>query len=235
MTLCVPCLLFVLSYPYLLSRYSSLYLQFPILHSQFPKNAITAILHYKDKNSVLKLYGGARSRASIVQWYLEEIAIPYEFVILDLQAEEHLQPEFLEINPIGKVPAIVDGDFKLWESGAILLYLAQKYGKMPETLEQQAQIVQWVIFANATLGPGIFVEASRERETPKMLEPLNRIFEKQQFLMGDEFGVADAAVGSILNYIPMMLKLDLSAYPAVLDYMKRISERPAFKKAIGGS
>jgi glutathione S-transferase len=67
-----------------------------------------------------------------------------------------LQPEYLEINPIAKVPAIVDGDFKLWESGAILLYLAQKYGKMPWSLEQQAEIVQWVMFANASLGPGIF-------------------------------------------------------------------------------
>lgn len=189
----------------------------------------------KDKNFVLKLYGGARSRASIVQWYLEEIAVPYDFVLLDMQAGAHLQPEYLEINPIGKVPAIADGDFKLWESGAILLYLAQKHGKMPDTLEQQAQIVQWVMFANATLGPGIFTEATRDRETPKLLKPLNEIFEKQPFLMGDEFGVADAAVGSILAYIPMMLKLDLSAYPAVVDYIKRISERPAFKSAIGGS
>ncbi len=184
---------------------------------------------------VLKLYGGAHSRASIIKWYLEEIGVPYEFVMLDMQAAEHLQPNFLEINPIGKVPAIADGDFKLWESGAILLYLAQKHGKMPQSLEEQAQIVQWVMFANATLGPGIFVEASRDRETPKLLTPLNQIFEKQPFLMGDEFGVADAAVGSILNYIPMMLKLDLSPYPAVLDYMKRISERPAFQKAIGGN
>ena len=184
---------------------------------------------------MLKLYGAARSRASIVKWYLEEIDVPYEFVTLDMQAGAHLQPDFLEINPIGKVPAIVDGDFKLWESGAILLYLAQKYGKMPETLEQQAQVVQWVMFANATLGTGIFVEATRDRETPKLLTPLNQIFEKQPFLMGNEFGVADAAVGSILNYIPMMLKIDLSAYPAVLDYMKRISERPAFQKVMGGS
>ncbi len=204
------------------------------VNSQPTKNAITAILHLR-KKFVLKLYGGARSRASIVKWYLEEIAVPYEFVLLDMQAGEHLQPEFLEINPIGKVPAIVDGDFKLWESGAILLYLAQKYGKMPDTVEKQAEIVQWVIFANATLGPGIFVEASRDRETPKLLQPLNRIFEKQQFLMGDEFGVADAAVGSMLIYIPMMLQVDLSPYPAVLDYMKRISERPAFKIAMGGS
>jgi glutathione S-transferase len=155
--------------------------------------------------------------------------------MLDMQAGAHLQPEYLEINPIGKVPAIVDGDLKLWESGAILLYLAQKYGKMPESLEQQAEIVQWVMFANATLGPGIFTEATRDRETPKLLKPLNEIFEKQPFLMGDEFGVADAAVGSILAYIPMMLKLDLSAYPAVVDYIKRMSERPAFKSAMGGS
>jgi glutathione S-transferase len=83
---------------------------------------------------MLKLYGGARSRASIVQWYLEELGVPYEFVLLNMMEKgEHLQPEFLAINPMGKVPAIVDGDFKLWESGAILLYLAQKHGTMPNT------------------------------------------------------------------------------------------------------
>jgi len=57
---------------------------------------------------------------------------------------------------------------------------------------------------------------------------------KQPFLLGDEFSVVDVAVGSILSYIPIMLKLDLSEYPAVVDYMKRLSERPAFQKAIGG-
>lgn len=69
---------------------------------------------------MLKLYGGARSRASIVQWYLEELGEPYEFVLLDMQSGEHRQPDFLAINPFGKVPTIVDGDLKLWESGAIL-------------------------------------------------------------------------------------------------------------------
>jgi glutathione S-transferase len=183
---------------------------------------------------MLKLYGGARTRASIVQWYLEELGVPYEFVMLDLQAGEHRQPAYLAINPIGKVPAIVDGDFQLWESGAILFYLAQKYGKMPSSPEEQAKINQWIIFGNATLGPGIFVEASREREMPKLMNPLNQLLEKQPFLLGDEFSVVDVAVGSILGYIPMMLKLDLSEYPAVVDYIKRLSERPAFQKAIGG-
>ncbi|MDB9374203.1 glutathione S-transferase family protein [Nodularia sphaerocarpa] len=183
---------------------------------------------------MLKLYGGARSRASIVQWYLEELGVGYEFVILDMQAGEHKQPEYLKINPMAKVPAIVDGDLQLWESGAILLYLADKYGKTPLSPEQRGLFSQWVLFGNSTLATGIFVEANREREMPRLLTPLNEIFERQSFVMGDEFTVADVAVGSILSYIPIMLKLDLSAYPAVLDYIKRMSERPAFQKSIGG-
>ncbi len=183
---------------------------------------------------MLKLYGGARSRASIVQWYLEELAVPYEFILLDMQAGEHQQPAYLGINPMGKVPAIVDGDFQLWESGAILFYLAQKYGNISSSPEEQARVLQWIIFGNATLGPGIFVEANREREMPKLMTPLNQIFQKQPFLLGNELSAADVAVGSILAYIPIMLKLDLSEYPAVVDYIKRLSERPAFQKTIGG-
>ncbi|MHC5612738.1 MAG: glutathione S-transferase family protein [Nostoc sp.] len=184
---------------------------------------------------MLKLYGGVRSRASIVHWYLEELGVPYEFVKLDMQAGEHRQAEYLAINPVGQVPAIVDGDFKLWESGAILLYLADKYSKSTLSPEERGVFSQWVLFANATLGPGIFQEASREREMPRLLTPLNEIFSKQPFLLGNEFTVADVAVGSMLNYIPMILKLDLSSYPAVLNYMKQLSERPAFQKSIAGT
>ncbi len=179
---------------------------------------------------MIKLYGGSFSRASIVVWYLEELDLPYEFVLLDMKAGEHRKPDFLAINPMGKVPAIVDGDFKMWESGAILLYLADKYEKMPDSAEKRAEIMQWVLFGNATLLNGVMVEANREREMPRLMTPLNEIFQKQPFLMGDEFSVADVAVGSLLGYIPMILKLDLSEYPAVVDYMKRLSERPAYQK-----
>lgn len=182
---------------------------------------------------MLKLYGGTQSRASIVQWYLEELAVPYEFVLLDMKNGEHLQPEYLAINPIGKVPAIVEGDFKLWESGAILLYLGEKYGKGTDSLEERSILTQWVLFGNSTLATGLFIEANREREMPKLLTPLNQIFQRQPFLLGDEFTVADVAVGSMLAYVPIMLKLDLSAYPNVVDYIKRITERPAFQKSIG--
>ncbi|HEY9849566.1 MAG TPA: glutathione S-transferase family protein [Leptolyngbyaceae cyanobacterium] len=185
-------------------------------------------------NQMLKLYGSARSRATIVQWYLEELGIPFEFVMLDMQNGEHRQPEYLGINPMGKVPSIVDGDLKLWESGAILLYLAEKYGNVGTQPEQKAILAQWVLFANSTLVNGVFQEANRDREMPRLFPPLNQIFEQQPYLLGEEFSVADVAVGSVLAYIPMMLKLDLSDYPAILDYMKRLSERPAFQKAFGG-
>jgi len=182
---------------------------------------------------MLKLYGGERSRATIVQWYLEELQASYEFVQLDMKAGEHLQPEFSLINPFGKVPAITEGEFKLWESGAILLYLAEKHNQLPKTAEHRAEIYQWVLFANATLGQGIFIEANRDREMPRLLTPLNQRLQDQPFIMGEQFSVADVAVGSILAYIPMMLGLELSDYPEVVNYIHRLSQRPTFQKVMG--
>ena len=201
---------------------------------------------------MLKLYGGALSRASIVQWYLEELQIPYEYENLDMQAQAHKQPEFLAINPIGRVPAIVEGDFQLWESGAILLYLAEKYGNISSDLESRAITTQWVLFGNSTLSSAILVKDNMAREAPELLSAVDKILASQPFLLGDRFSVADVAVGSILAYIPIMLKMDVSAYPevvnetkqlmskldlnsypAVLNYITQLSQRPAFQKSIG--
>lgn len=181
----------------------------------------------------LKLYGAVRSRASIIQWYLEELGVPYELVMLDFPAGENRQPEYLAINPTGKVPSIVDGDLKLWESGAILLYLAEKYGGTPLSVEERSLTNQWILFSNATLGPGIFMESSREREMPKLFGALNQHFETHTYVMGDQFSAADAAVGSMLAYIPLMLKIGFDDYPAIAAYVKRLYERPAFQKTIG--
>jgi glutathione S-transferase len=182
---------------------------------------------------MIKLYGGARSRASIVKWYLEELQAPYEFQLLDMSVGEHLQPEFLAINPFGKVPAIADGDFKLWESGAILLYLAEKFGEA-KTLEEKAIAYQWVLFANATLGPGLFGAENREKELPRLLNGLNKVLENQTYISGERFTVSDVAVATILGYAILMIKLSYADYPAVDAYIQRISDRPAYKKAILG-
>lgn len=200
---------------------------------------------------MLKLYGGVLSRASIVQWYLEELQIPYEYVQLNMQAEDHKQPEFLAINPMGRLPAIVDGDFQLWESGAILLYLAEKYGSSV-SFEQRTILTQWILFGNSTLSSAILVKENLPREAPELLTALNQILQRQPFLMGDRFTVADVAVGAILAYIPIMMRMDVSAYPdvvndikqtmtkvdlnlypSVLDYVKRLTQREAFQKSIG--
>lgn len=180
---------------------------------------------------MLKLYGSARSRAAIVQWYLEELGLPYEFVTLNMQEMEHRQPDYLAINPMGKLPAITEGDFKLWESGAILLYLSEKYDPL-STPEQRAEAAQWVLFANATLS-NVFVESTREKEMPRLFSALNQIFEQKPFLLGDRFTVADVAVGSTLAYIPLMLKIGYEGYGAIAAYVKKIVERPAFQKTIG--
>jgi len=181
---------------------------------------------------MIKLYGGARSRASLVQWYLEELNLPYQFVLLDMSKGEHLQEPFLSLNPFGKVPVLVDGDFKIWESGAILIYIAQKYGHLAESPEITGEVTQWVLFANATLGPGIFNEITRAKELPRLMTPLNELLAKQPYILGEEFTVVDVAVGSMLAYIPMLLKIDLKDYPAIVEYMAKISARPAFIKAI---
>jgi glutathione S-transferase len=182
---------------------------------------------------MLKLYGGPRTRASIVQWYLEELGLEYEYISLNLQAGEHRQPDYLAINPVGKVPAIVDGDLKLWESGAILLYLADKYDATVDTPEQRAELAQWVMFANATFGPGVFVEANREREMPRLLTFLNQHLDTRSFILGNQCSAADVAVGAFLAYMPIMLKIGFEDYPAISAYLQRLMERPAFQKSIG--
>lgn len=185
------------------------------------------------KETRLQLYGGPRTRTPLIQWYLEELEVAYEYISLDLQAEEHRQAAYLEINPIGKVPAIVNGDFKLWESGAIVLYLAEQYSDAPMSDEERALLNQWVIFANATLGPGLFREERREREMPRLLTPINEILQEQPFIMGSELGAADIAVGSYLHFAKLLLPINFSDYPAVASYLDRLAERPAFQKTLG--
>lgn len=199
---------------------------------------------------MLKLYGGLLTRAFVVEWYLIELGLDYEFIQLDMSHGEHLKPDFLAINPMGKLPAIVDDGFILWESGAILLYLAQKYGRLPEALPQKAEIFQWILFANATLINGLFVPENLKREHPRLLTPLSQKLENQPFLLGKNFSVVDVAVGAVLAYIPILLQLDLSSfppeikdsiqnlaiidfdtYPGVREYIKRLSNRKAFEQS----
>jgi glutathione S-transferase len=208
----------------------------PLLASILPKENSqqpSTSGHNNTNQAKLKLYGGPKTRTPIVQWYLEELRVNYEYISLDISANEQQQPEFLAINPTGKVPAIVDGGLKLWESGAILLYLAEKHQQMPQSLAERAKITQWVIFANATLSPTLFSPDKRQQEIPRLLRPINQILQKQSFILGGKLSVADVAIASYLYYAKSVLPLDFSEYPALLAYLDRIAARPAFKKTIG--
>ncbi|APB35186.1 Glutathione S-transferase-like protein [Gloeomargarita lithophora Alchichica-D10] len=183
---------------------------------------------------MLKLYGGTRSRAMIVAWYLEELQTPYEFVCLDMAAGAHRQADYLGINPMGKVPALVDGETVVWESGAILLYLADKYGHLPADVGQRGAIYQWVLFSNSTLVQALAQGDKREPEMGKLLPPLQQILSDQAYITGAELTVADVALGSILGFAVQMFGLDFSPYPAIGAYLQRCGGRTAFQKAMAG-
>ncbi|MEL6928759.1 MAG: glutathione S-transferase family protein [Cyanobacteria bacterium J06600_6] len=183
--------------------------------------------------SSLVLYGGERSRSQVVAWYLEELNIDYQYQKLDLSAGDNQQPEYLAINPMGKVPALVDGDFSIWESGAILWYVANKYEKLPSDLTIQSETMQWILFANSTLGNGLFLEDRREQEMPRLLTPLNEILETNSYLMGKKFTVADVAVSFYLYAAKIRFNLEWQEYPFLNDYLKRIIQREAFINTVG--
>ncbi len=176
---------------------------------------------------MLKLYGGPSSRASVPRWYLEELGLPYELVFVNLGAGEHHTPKYRAINPIGKVPALDDDGTKVWESGAILLYLAGKHDKMANTPEGRAELYSWVVYANATLVPAITTQVSRAAHVMRVVQPLEGLLSGREFLVGERLTVADVAVGAMLIWANLAFRVDLSSCPTVMAYIGRLLKRPA--------
>ena len=190
----------------------------------------------------LTLYGGPKTRASMPRWYMEEKGIAYDLVELDLRGNQHRQPDYLAINPFGKLPALVDTShpgpdgqaLKLFESGAILLHLAEHHGGEIQSAAQRSLINQWLLFANATLAIALFVPSNREREFPRLMEELNRQLTPGQPLVGTTWGAADCAVTAYLAYLPIFFpQEDLSPYPAIEALIAATQQRPAYRKVMG--
>eukprot|EP00798_Chlamydomonas_sp_ICE-L_P016434 gene16434-22649_t len=111
-------------------------------------------------------------------------------------------------------------------SGAILMYLADKYGHCPDAASRGIA-AKWTLFGNSTLVNSMFVEQFRETQMPATLGTLDAYLSTREYLEGD-FSVSDVAVGAYLLYVPALLpQLDLSPYPNVLAYMARLAARPA--------
>lgn len=146
---------------------------------------------------------------------------------------ETQSPEYLAINPMGKVPALVDGDFRLWESNAILTYLATKFpetGALPADAQGRADVDRWLHWQSCHLMPAMgALKVAEEKDLSKVL-PLLQILERQlqgrEYLLG-ELTVADFAVASYLM-TKNGRQLDYSEYPAVLAWVDRVSRLKGF-------
>lgn len=197
---------------------------------------------------MIKIYGSIVSRATRNLWMLEELGLDYEHISLDWAKQENRSPEYLKINPAGKVPALVDGDAVMSESLGINLYLAQKYdgGLWPSDDAGKALCVQWSFWAGAELEPLSYgrirefvfkKEPNRdqaliadlaERTGPEM-DLLAGALEHNDYLAGDDFTVADLNVACVMEYLDRS-SYDFAPWPNVAQWYTRCYGRPANQK-----
>jgi glutathione S-transferase len=192
----------------------------------------------------MKLYEFGPTRSIRVRWTLQELGVDFEPIRVNLVAGEHRRPEFLKINPAGKIPVLVDGDRVLTESVAIVLYLAEKYshkGLLPAGLNERAQVNRWLLFAATELEQplwrisrhtALYPEEQRlpgdvslaSGEFKDMASVLEKHMQGQQFVAGDSVSVADFVMAYTLDWGNEYKLLD--SCPQLLAYMKRMYARP---------
>jgi glutathione S-transferase len=197
----------------------------------------------------LKIYGVARSRAFRTLWMAGELGLPYEHVKINFTGDTR-RPDYLAINPNGHVPAIDDDGFRLWESMAINLYLAKKYGGgpsglYPQALEDEARAWQWSFWGMTEVErPALTVLLNRvgpedkrdaaadeaERALAAPLKVLDAAVTATPYLLGDRFTVADLNVASILAWA-RQARADLTAFPKAESWLKACHDRPAAQTA----
>lgn len=200
---------------------------------------------------MIQIYGSPRTSAGRCYLMLEEVGVPYEAKALDMfEKREHKSPDYLKLNPNGKVPVLVDGDFVLWESIAINSYLAERY--KPELLghgaQEAAHVQQWSLWGLVELQPPLvdliiqtmFVpEPTRDAKliekarvsVPPMLKVLDDHLNGKTQLVANRLTVADFNVASVAN-IAYAMKIDLSGYPHLTAWMGALKQRPSFKKFV---
>jgi glutathione S-transferase len=199
--------------------------------------------------SSLRIYGIARTRAFRALWVAKELGLDFEHLPIEIGDDGAKSPEFLAINPNGRLPVIVDGDFVLFESLAITLYLAKKYssGKLyPGTLEGEARAWQWSLWAVTEVDRGVNIwslhavrlppaernNALREEALKVIASPfkvLDAAVAQQPYLLGNEFTVADLNVAAVIS---RAVDMDLSAWPHLKAWLTRCLDRPAARDAL---
>jgi glutathione S-transferase len=199
---------------------------------------------------MIKLYGVPRSRAMRCLWMLEELGVPYEHDKTMFGPTGSRTPEFLKINPNGHIPALTDGDLTLFESLAINLYLARKYGPAfwPGRVEDEGRTYQWSIWAMTELEEPLLTALMHrmfypeDQRDPKKADDAAERFKAplavldgalagRQYLLGTTFSVADLNVASVLSWAPLA-KLDLGPAPNASAWLTRCTQRPALARVL---
>lgn len=197
---------------------------------------------------MIQIYGSPRSSAGRCFLMLEECGLSYEIKSLDMMAKEHKTEDFLKLNPNGKVPCLVDDGFVLWESAAIVQYLAEKHqpALLGEGLKEKALVQQWSFWAMTEAQPPlvdlliqkVFIPEEkrdqhlitrREHQLPNLFSVLERDLSSKKFLVGNKFSVADLMVGSVIN-VAIGLHFDFTKFPNIKAWMAELHSRPAWVK-----
>jgi GST-like protein len=199
---------------------------------------------------MIKFYYNLAPNPTKVALCLEEMALPYELVPVDTRKGEQHTPQFLAVNPNAKVPAIVDGDATVFDSNAILLYLAEKTGKfLPgKSDKERGELLSWLMFVASGIGPysGQAVHFRNVAPEPKDYAVNRYTFEAQRhwgiletrlasrkWMLGDSYTVVDMAVWGWSRLIPNVLGPEApKQYPNLQRHLGEISARPAAQRAL---
>ncbi|AEI63139.1 glutathione S-transferase family protein [Corallococcus macrosporus] len=184
----------------------------------------------------MKLYFNPRSRAAIARWMLDECGAPYEIVPIDFEKKENKSPEFLKINPAGKLPALVDGDTRLFEGAAICLYLADKFpeAQLAPKLgdKDRGRYLSLMVYSTSQLEPAMSDHMMKLPTSPSRgwtdFETALNVIEGElgqgPYLFGERFTAADVMIGSM--FIWMRIFGSKTGRPALEAYVERLLARP---------
>jgi glutathione S-transferase len=190
----------------------------------------------------ITLYHHPFSRASGTVWALEEIGEPYELAFVDLMKGAQKQAPVIDLNPMGKIPVLVDGDVVVTESAAIALYLADRYasGRLAPPLDdpRRGTYLRWSVFAPSVIEPGSMAKAGDWKFKPgqagwgdyeAMVKTMEHAIAGRDYVLGDTFSIADVIFGGTIRF---MLKFDMLApTPTFSAYAERLGARPACQRA----
>ena len=201
---------------------------------------------------MLKVYHVPGSRSVRVVWLCEELELSYERVPIDFSAEYRASAEWRRLNPVGKVPAMTDGELVLFESGAMVEYLLDRYGegrlRPTPGSDAYARYLQWSWFAEATFARPLGEIVNHRRvfaaeSSPRMLDEMrdrsrscltavDDALAGHDYLIGDEFTAADVMMGYSIFLALRVRAMVEGEYPTVTAYYDRLSARPAFVRTM---